>query len=220
MNRIMFTVGLVVGLLAPSGHLPADAVCGDWDWDITPVRRVDSTWSGEVDDFSSDAEVTSHVGAVYGTWNAVVESPFAWGNGGNLNIGDTQDLTDVPNGQAWFTDANLPFAAGSEWRTENGENQCGNDILAAISYLDTDIPNGFTWWAEAAGLPGAMQYRVKTFALHEVGHNAGINHLAGDACSTAPGNSDPVMAPFGLVGPNGCVALRAADRTALDALYP
>lgn len=99
MNRALLILGLVIGLLLPNSASMVSAVCGDWDWDITPLRRVDTTWSGDVDDFSTDAEVTSHVAASYAPWNGVSPSPFTFTLGTSFNIGDTQDLTDVPDGQ-------------------------------------------------------------------------------------------------------------------------
>lgn len=98
------------------------------------------------------------------------------------------------------------------------EGGCGTDLEAAISYLDTTLGNGYYWWAEPSGSPAAMQIRVKMAAIHEIGHNAGINHLSGLPCKTS--NSSPVMAYGGVSGPEGCTVLRAADKTALNSLYP
>jgi hypothetical protein len=212
-------MGVVLGLLSPNSASPVSAVCGDWDWDTTPTRRVDTTWSGDVDDLSTDAEVTAHVGQSYAPWNSVTPSPFAYIAGGSFNIGDTQDLTDVPDGQVWFTDASAPGnAAFHQWRTDNVEGGCGVNLEAGISYLDTTLDPGYFWWAEASGSPAAMQIRVKTGAVHEIGHNAGINHLPGLPCKTS--NSSPLMAAGGVSGPEGCTALRTADRAALNSLYP
>lgn len=219
MNRGLFAPGVIVGLLSPSTAPMASAVCGDWDWDTSPGRRVDTTWSGDVDDFSTDAEVTSHVSASYGPWNAVTPSPFVFINGGNFNIGDTQDLTDVPDHNVWFTDASGPGnAAFSEWRTDNVEGGCGINLEAAISYLDTTLGNGYFWWAESVGSPGPMQVRVKTAAIHEIGHNSGIGHLDGLPCKT--NNSSPLMAAGGVSGSEGCTVLRSDDKAALNSLYP
>jgi hypothetical protein len=135
MNASAFAAGMALGmLLSPATAFDAFAVCGDWDWNIHPTRRVDSTWSGQVDDFSTDAEVSAAVGSMFTSWNDVAESPFSFLNGGNLNIGDTQDLTDVPDGQAWFTDAQAsdPDIGFTQWRTENGEGACGVNLLSTI----------------------------------------------------------------------------------------